>query len=1023
MRSRNGLPGFVERGGELCPRPPFLHSRTRLRCFWLKGDPGRLKEICDRSFNLPSGGATDFRPLSSAVLLTFATIERIASTDHRDRELGWSSEIDVAFWIPMVTRRDGAPRLAWTIPYIFVDNPFAMASGREIYGFPKTIGTFTFPDDVTVRAPYTVDAIGLALRSPETRAVSQRMFEVVPIGTTPTSLLSFDAFRQTLLLLGASDRGILSGLSAGLTGFGAAIADGAVPIVLLRQLRDMTDPSRAAYQEIIEAPARVVRVHRGGLIPGGYEVRFRPSASHPIADDLGMNPNGEPVTGAFWVDFDFVMDRGRRLFCANDDARPSPAPARRRRRKRIALLGGGIGALSAAFALTERPGFQAEHEITVYQMGFRLGGKGASGRNADCADRIEEHGLHVWFGFYENAFRMIRRVYDELARDAAKPLATWRDAFKPHSFVVLQEYAAGGWIPWPFVFPKNDALPGDDAPVAGPREWIGTLVQWIRKLVETAAPLHSAAEALDAEPAKELAAAPGWMSLLSAAARLQHADGSTRLEALSVHAIAEARRALRRLFSKEIERRDELRRWLITLDLAFTSLYGMVKDEVLHRGFDALDESDFIEWLERHGALEMTRRSAPIRAVYDLVFGYQEGDIARPNFGAGTALRGLLRMLFTYKGAFMWKMQAGMGDTVFTPLYELLRRRGVKFEFFHEVRHIGLTPDGSAIDSVRIGVQATPKRGTYEPLVQVKGIACWPDRPIYDELVEGQELMRRGVDLESSWSDWQDVGERTLRAGEDFDMVVLGIPPGALPPICTEITRAHPSWRRMIEHIGTVPTLAAQLWLRPNRTELGWSNGASSAEDPILGAYVEPIATWADMTHLIDRESWPSGDRPGHLAYLCGPLGDIHPLPPWSDGGFPARERDRVRALVERFLERDAVRLWPNARRGSGFDWSLLVDPSGRAGRDRLLSQVIRANVQPSDRYVLSLKGSTRHRLRPDGSGIANLYLAGDWTYNGLNVGCIEAAVMSGLSCARAIAADAEDRTASGPHPHPPVDE
>ena len=48
------------------------------------------------------------------------------------------------------------------------------------------------------------------------------------------------------------------------------------------------------------------------------------------------------------------------------------------------------------------------YDVTVYQPGWRLGGKGASGRGP--ADRVEEHGLHVWMGFYENAFALMRRA-------------------------------------------------------------------------------------------------------------------------------------------------------------------------------------------------------------------------------------------------------------------------------------------------------------------------------------------------------------------------------------------------------------------------------------------------------------------------------------------------------------------------------------------------------------------------------------------------------------------------------------
>ena len=64
--------------------------------------------------------------------------------------------------------------------------------------------------------------------------------------------------------------------------------------------------------------------------------------------------------------------------------------------QKIAILGGGCGAMAAAFWITAREGWQTDYEVTVYQVGWRLGGKGASGRGID--NRIEEHGLHLWGG-------------------------------------------------------------------------------------------------------------------------------------------------------------------------------------------------------------------------------------------------------------------------------------------------------------------------------------------------------------------------------------------------------------------------------------------------------------------------------------------------------------------------------------------------------------------------------------------------------------------------------------------------
>src|SRR6267378_8596684 len=82
--------------------------------------------------------------------------------------------------------------------------------------------------------------------------------------------------------------------------------------------------------------------------------------------------------------------------------------------RKIAVLGGGISALAAVFDLTSEKDWRDKYDITVYQLGWRLGGKGASSRNPNYNNRIEEHGLHIWLGFYENAFELMRKCYDEL---------------------------------------------------------------------------------------------------------------------------------------------------------------------------------------------------------------------------------------------------------------------------------------------------------------------------------------------------------------------------------------------------------------------------------------------------------------------------------------------------------------------------------------------------------------------------------------------------------------------------------
>ncbi len=126
---------------------------------------------------------------------------------------------------------------------------------------------------------------------------------------------------------------------------------------------------------------------------------------------------------------------------------------------KVSIIGGGCAAMATAFELT-RPEHGGKYAVTIHQQGWRLGGKGASGRKAP-SQRIEEHGLHLWMGFYENAFRMMRECYVEAARDPATcNLATWEDAFKPDNYVGVTERTSSGWANWSAMFPPAAGLPG-----------------------------------------------------------------------------------------------------------------------------------------------------------------------------------------------------------------------------------------------------------------------------------------------------------------------------------------------------------------------------------------------------------------------------------------------------------------------------------------------------------------------------------------------------------------------------------
>jgi uncharacterized protein with NAD-binding domain and iron-sulfur cluster len=312
------------------------------------------------------------------------------------------------------------------------------------------------------------------------------------------------------------------------------------------------------------------------------------------------------------------------------------------------------------------------------------------------------------------------------------------------------------------------------------------------------------------------------------------------------------------------------------LDLAGTIIRGLIKDGVLthEHGLDSLDGEDFREWLARPGASTVSVHSGPIQGLYDLVFGYENGEVGRPNFAAGVALRSLVCIGLKYKGSIFWKMQAGMGDTVFAPPYLVLKERGVKFKFFHRVKNLALSSDKRRIERIELGIQAQLKPGQseYDPLVNIKELPSWPAEPNYDQLLQGDDLKRRRINLESFYAQWDDPAQEVIEAGKDFDRVVLGISIASFPYICRELLEGNDRFAAMVDKVKTVRTQAFQLWFKKDLPAMGWKQPS-----PVVDAYIEPMNTWADMSQVIDKELWPDGEV-GNISYFCGPLtGDTPP--------------------------------------------------------------------------------------------------------------------------------------------------
>ncbi len=721
------------------------------------------------------------------------------------------------------------------------------------------------------------------------------------------------------------------------------------------------------------------------------------------------------------------------------DASPRPV--------RVAIVGGGCAGVAAAWHLSRQRGY----EVHVYERSWCLGGKGASVRDKD--GRIHDHGLHVWLGFYENAFRMARDCYAEVQAREWGPQAgpgnklthrCFEDAFFPEPHIgVAGRDSAGQWVVWSGHLPPAPGIPGDPiVPGSNPftlANYILRCIELLKTLMlsvigppegeEPGAPTPTpAAGTVDIDFATEPPPTPDDMiervargvrsaTLTTAAAVLQTIaileailNGETFLKIAqpSPRALDRALDLLRALLAQTREQLTdfvaidpELRWKTEIIDIVMTIAVGLFRDRVLFArdGLDAINGEDYCKWLERHGAMELTLKSPFLTGIYDFLFAYKEGNREARSLAAGVALRGALRMFFTYRGAMFWRMRAGMGDAVFAPLYKVMllddRKAdgppaaplpAVSFHFLHDLAGVKLNTDGQGrrfITELHFRTCGDPDHLDSYGNKALDEVGCWPDNPGHF-----------GCTPQTPWT-----GRRTRRIGEHFDAVILAMtiedlkkvgigPPLNRPGECLE--EMPEEWRLMSRKVKTLATKAAQVWLTRDLEGLGWYRGSV-----LVSALGQQFDTWADMTHTLGSErAWrrakgqtgSPADTARSVAYFCGTL----------SGAVAQQGSEQATAKVRQDLDgllADGMKhFWPDAFKAGHTAAELVVG-----------DRHVQANIEGSDRYVLSSPGSIDKRISPLESAVANMTIAGDWTACGLDMGCVEAAVMSGMLAVHAI--------------------
>lgn len=310
------LPRFVDYGALMTPPTPFRSLNTTLDGFWARADGERLDALCRKLFDEPSGGKVKCSAIGNHVMLTWGVIGRVTSLTPPYDERGGVREPQVAIWVPVVVRRPGQrDSFAMSIPYIWLDNAMSLATGRELFGYPKAWGWPAFPGPEDRPRKWGLDVFGLDYTR-DALADRHPLLEIVEAPDEPGSiedelhgLADIARHAAAQLLEPPDDVGL--GATADLAG---DLLREELTNVFLKQFRSIEDGLGAALQQIVEARYTVTRVTARSLVRE-HRLIVHELDSHPVARELGLAD--QPLGAAYHVDMDFDVGQGRVLWDAD----------------------------------------------------------------------------------------------------------------------------------------------------------------------------------------------------------------------------------------------------------------------------------------------------------------------------------------------------------------------------------------------------------------------------------------------------------------------------------------------------------------------------------------------------------------------------------------------------------------------------------------------------------------------------------------------------------------------------------
>lgn len=290
--------------------------------FIIKGNMAKMRKMCDQWFNVPTEFNKVYEPVMPYVMLSFAYYPRAFAAEWKspDNNFGFVpyKELIVVMFVKE-KRTFGvledlgiqSPNFYGFVPYLFLDHPAPVATGREVYGMPKVIGDLEYPQigDKGSNQKFSVSALGFDKSKVQTPiAKKQNIIEITcpddfdmgeimkQANGNPQDAIARNFYRDTRT--SSIDLDLASQM----------IKVHEMSYVSMRQHRNILAPETAIEKSIIEFPGENITVTNGGMLPGPFEINYgENSKTYPMFDSLGLE---KKAFMSFWFQWSFILNNG-----------------------------------------------------------------------------------------------------------------------------------------------------------------------------------------------------------------------------------------------------------------------------------------------------------------------------------------------------------------------------------------------------------------------------------------------------------------------------------------------------------------------------------------------------------------------------------------------------------------------------------------------------------------------------------------------------------------------------------------